>query len=158
MPSAILNARSACSCVTIARDSVVPTFSPCEEEEHAIASFADLDAFQGKDIESACGIAWDYLAKEEPAPADDALATKRGKLIDRTKSLITGLHAVEKLSDLDADKLSCGGHADGTADKKADTKDDAKPADDKTDDPATDPPADVPADPPAAGDDDDTKP
>jgi len=123
-----------------------------------IASFADLDAFQGKDIESACGIAWDYLAKEEPAPADDALATKRGKLIDRTKSLITGLHAVEELSDLDADKLSCGGHADGTADKKADTKDDAKPADDKTDDPATDPPADVPADPPAAGDDDDTKP
>jgi hypothetical protein len=115
-----------------------------------IASFAELDAFEGKDIESACGVAWDYLAKEEPTPSADALATKRGKLIDRTKSLITGLHAVEKLSDLDADKLSCGGHADGTADKKP-------AADDKTDAPA-EPPADVPATPPAAGDDDDTKP
>lgn len=83
-----------------------------------IDSFAKLDPFQGADIESACDVAWRYLEDETPAPTADALTKKRAALIERTKVLINGLVAVEKLSDLTADKLSCGGHADGTADKK----------------------------------------
>ena len=58
---------------------------------------------------------------EAPAPTADALATKRAALIERTKTLITGLRNVEKLADLTADTLSCGGHANGTADKKEET-------------------------------------
>lgn len=80
-----------------------------------ISSFAELDPFQGEDIESACDVAWRYLSLEGPAPSDAALTAKRASLIERTRTLITGLRAVDKLSDLEADKLSCGGHADGTA-------------------------------------------
>jgi hypothetical protein len=80
-----------------------------------ISSFAELDPFQGKDIESACEIMYNYLADETPAPTEAALTRKRGELVDRTKKLITGLQNVEKLSDLTAATLSCGGHANGTA-------------------------------------------
>lgn len=77
-----------------------------------ISSFAELDPFQGADIENACEVAWDYIGREQPHPTDDALAAKRDKLVDRTRSLVTGLVAVDKLSDLTADALSCGGHAE----------------------------------------------
>jgi hypothetical protein len=73
-----------------------------------IASFAELDPFQRVDIESACTVAWDELALEEPRPSDQALAARRDKLIVRTRALVTGLRAVDKLSDLTAEDLSCG--------------------------------------------------
>lgn len=86
------------------------TYNP-ELDSQPIDSFAKLDPFKGADIESACSIAYDYLADDVPTPTVDALEAKRAKLIDRTKTLITGLRDVEKLADLTAATLSCGGHA-----------------------------------------------
>lgn len=79
-----------------------------------IGSFAELDPFHGVDIESACSVAWDYIGREPSHPPDEVLAAKRAKLVDRTRALITGLHSVEKLDDLEADQLRCNGHADPT--------------------------------------------
>lgn len=99
-------------------------------DSEPIATFAELDPFQGQDIESACDVAWRYLALEQPAPSAGAITNKRTQLIDRTRKLINGLIAVDKLSDLTADKLSCGGHADGTAPATTDetTQNNAIPA------------------------------
>jgi hypothetical protein len=72
-----------------------------------IGSFAELDPFHGEDIESACGVAYTYLEREQPAPTADALDAKRQHLVARTRELIDGLHAVGKLDDLASADLKC---------------------------------------------------
>jgi hypothetical protein len=80
-----------------------------------IGSFAELDPFHGADINSACGVAWNYIGREAPMPSPNAMATKRSSLVARTRSLITSLRGVGKLDDITAATLDCEGHATAPA-------------------------------------------
>lgn len=67
------------------------------ENTSLIKSFDELDNFQGKDIDAACDIMYNYLAKTKLAPP--MLMEKRKLLLSHTRRLINSLKKLDKLED-----------------------------------------------------------
>ncbi|MBM4780452.1 MAG: hypothetical protein GQE15_22340 [Archangiaceae bacterium] len=80
-------------------------YTPNDQAQPVIQSFAELAPFQKSDIEQACGVMSEYLSYEG-LPTE---AQKRALLIGRTRSLANRLLGVGKLSGYQAQgSLRCG--------------------------------------------------
>lgn len=81
-------------------------YTPNDQSDPVIQSFAELSPFQRSDIEHACGVMSEYLSYE--GRSDEA--QKRALLLGRTRSLANRLLGVGKLSGYQAQgTLRCGG-------------------------------------------------
>lgn len=60
--------------------------------------FSHLPPFKTSDIQSACGVMYQYLSRE-PGAAPDAVHTKQEKLIQRTTALVAALRGATKLTE-----------------------------------------------------------